>query len=302
MSCIFGIDIGGTEIKIGKFHQDELLFKTSIKTDVSDGGKRILADIFNKIEELSQGETIEGIGVGVPGPVVKGVVNCAKNLGWGEVAAEAIIKERYPEAKVRVLNDANVAAIGEMAAGSARKYRNFVFVTLGTGIGSGIVIDGEILEGSSGAGGEIGHIQVANGMKRKCNCGKYDCFERYASATGIVLTASELMAGKETRLHEVELTSKNIFDLAKEGDEVALAVVEKTVDTLAVTLANIAAVFNPEAFIIGGGVSKAGNFLLNKISSKFREVCFYAVIGTEFALASLGNDAGIYGAAYVARK
>ncbi|HHX80034.1 MAG TPA: ROK family protein [Acholeplasmataceae bacterium] len=302
MNCIFGIDIGGTEIKIGKFHYDKLLLKTSIKTDVSDQGKRILADVFNKIDELSQGDNIVGIGVGVPGPVVKGVVNGCQNLGWGIVEAEAIIKERYPDARVRVLNDANVAAIGEMAAGSAQKYRDFVMVTLGTGIGGGIVINGEVYEGATGAGGEIGHIQILNAKQRRCNCGKFDCFEKYASATGLVTTALELMQGRETKLHDLEVSSKNIFDLAKTGDEVALAAVNQMVDVLAGTLGNIAAALNPEAFVIGGGVSKAGSFLLDKLVAKFREVAFYPVADTEFVLASLGNDAGIYGAAYVARK
>lgn len=302
MNCIFGIDIGGTEIKIGKFHQDKLVLKTSIKTDVTDQGKRILADVFKKIDELSKGDRIVGIGVGVPGPVVKGVVNGCQNLGWGVVEAEALIKARYPDARVRVLNDANVAAIGEMAAGSAQKYRDFVMVTLGTGIGGGIVINGEVYEGATGAGGEIGHMQISQDKQRRCNCGRYDCFENYSSATGIVTTALELMKDKETKLHDTEVTSKNIFDLAKAGDEVALAAVNHMVDALAVTLGNIASVLNPEAFVIGGGVSKAGSFLLDKLVTKFREIAFYPVANTEFVLASLGNDAGIYGAAYVVRN
>ncbi|HHZ12150.1 MAG TPA: ROK family protein [Acholeplasmataceae bacterium] len=302
MNCVFGIDIGGTEVKIGKFRDGELVLKTSIKTDTSDGGRRILTDVFQKIEELSLGEKITGIGIGVPGPVTKGVVNGAQNLGWGRVEAEALIRERYPEARVKVLNDANAAAIGEMAAGSASRYRDFVFVTLGTGIGGGIVIGGEVLEGTTGAGGEIGHMQVAYDKKRLCNCGNYDCFERYASATGLVITAKELAEGRKTRLHEVGFSAKTIFDLAKDGDEVAGEAVDMMVDTLAKALANIAAVLNPEAFIIGGGVSKAGDFLLDKLAKRFREVCFFAVRETEFALARLGNDAGIFGAAHVASK
>ena len=302
MGCIFGIDIGGTEIKIGKFKGRELVLKTSIKTDTSAGGRYVLPDLFRKIDELSKGEKIAGIGVGIPGPVFKGIVNGAQNLGWGRVEAEALIRERYPEARVRVLNDANAAAIGEMAAGSASKFKNFVFVTLGTGIGGGVVIDGEVLEGENGAGGEIGHMQIANDGKRLCNCGRHDCFERYASATGLVITAKELSEGRKTRLHQTGFSAKSIFDLAKEGDEVALEAVDKMVEALAVTLANIGAVLNPEAFIIGGGVSKVGTFLLDKLSTKFREVCFFALKETEFALASLGNDAGIYGAAHVAGK
>jgi glucokinase len=302
MNCIFGIDIGGTEIKIGKFYGDKLEFKTSIKTDISDHGARIFSDIFKKIDELSTGEKIDGIGIGVPGPVVKGVVNGAQNLGWGLVEAEAIIKKRYPKAYCRVLNDANVAAIGEMAVGSARQYRNFVMVTLGTGIGGSIIINGEILEGITGAAGEIGHMQIEYGKKRKCNCGRYDCFEKYASATGLVITALELMKGRQTLLHEREVSSRNIFDLAKEGDAVCLEAVDSMVGKLALAFGNIAAVFNPEAIIIGGGVSKAGDFLLDKVEERFQEICFYPVKDTKFVLATLGNDAGIYGAAYAVRK
>ncbi|MDD3999556.1 MAG: ROK family protein, partial [Bacilli bacterium] len=187
------------------------------------------------------------------------------------------------------------------AVGSAQKYRNFVFVTLGTGIGGGIVLNGEVLEGENGAAGEIGHMQVAYDNKRRCNCGRYGCHERYASATGLVLTAKELMIGKKTILQGVELSSKVIFDFAKAGDAVALQAVEMMVDTLGRTLANIAAVLNPEAFVIGGGVSKAGTFLLEKVQDKFQKYCFYTLKDTKFELASLGNDAGIYGTSYAVR-
>ncbi|NLW49057.1 MAG: ROK family protein [Firmicutes bacterium] len=302
MNCIFGIDIGGTEIKIGKFYQDKLVLKTSIRTDVSNNGVNIFPDIFTKIEELLDGDQLLGIGVGVPGPVVKGVVRGAQNLGWGNVEAEKLLQEHYPGIIVRVINDANAAAIGEMAIGSARRFRNFVFVTLGTGIGGGVVINGELYEGFTGSAGEIGHLPVATGKKRLCNCGLYDCHERYASATGLVYSAEEMRKGKKTILNDIELNAKNIFDAAKAGDEVALAAVDFMVEKMAIALSTVAATINPEAFVIGGGVSKAGDFLLTKIRRKFQELCFMELRGTEFVLASLGNDAGIYGAAYEIRK
>ncbi|MDD4689300.1 MAG: ROK family protein, partial [Eubacteriales bacterium] len=189
MNCIFGIDVGGTEIKIGKFYHDQLVLKDKIKTDLSSDGKNIFPDLFRKIDELLGEDTMLGIGVGVPGPVVKGVVYGAQNLGWKVMEAEKIILGHYPNVVARVLNDANAAAIGEMSAGSARRFRDFIFVTIGTGIGGGVVINGELYEGNNGSTGEIGHLRVAEGNLRKCNCGLYDCCERYASATGLVLTA-----------------------------------------------------------------------------------------------------------------
>jgi glucokinase len=302
MDCIFGIDIGGTEIKIGKFYQDKLVLKTSIRTDVSNNGENIFPDIFTKIEELLSGDRLLGIGIGVPGPVVRGVVRGAQNLGWDYVEAEKMLRKRYPDLLVRVINDANAAAIGEMAAGSASRFQNFVLVTLGTGIGGGVVINGELYEGFTGSAGEIGHLPVATDHQRLCNCGLYDCNERYASATGLILTAEKLRKGRNTILNDGELNAKNIFAAAKAGDEVALEAVELMTDKLAIALASVAATINPEAFVIGGGVSKAGDFLLERLREKFQKFCFQELRATEFVLASLGNDAGIYGASYEIRK
>lgn len=302
MNCIFGIDIGGTEIKIGKFYDDKLVLKTSIKTNTSENGKFILNDIFNKIDELLEEDHLVGIGVGVPGPVVNGVVLGAQNIGWGKVDAASIINERYPGISVKILNDANAAALGEMASGGARKYKSFVFMTIGTGIGGGIVINGQLVEGNNGSTGEIGHIRVGFENTRKCTCGLYDCIETYASATGIVRTANELKVDRKTKLNDVEITAKNIFDVAKLGDEVALEVVEIMVEKLSSAIAAIANTVNPEAIVIGGGVSKAGEFLLSRLEKRFKELAFYSVRNTEFALATLGNDAGIYGTSFQVRN
>jgi glucokinase len=302
MNCIFGIDVGGTEIKFGKFYGDVLVEKTSVKTDISNEGKNILPDIFKKVDEMLCGDKLVGIGIGIPGPVVDGVVILAQNVNWGRVEVRKIVLKRYPGIIVKVINDANAAAIGEKANGSAIKYKNFVFVTLGTGIGGGIVIDGNLLEGSTGAGGEIGHIKVDDNDERLCACGLYDCIERYSSATGIVITANELRKNRDTKLNEVEISSRSVFDLAKQNDKIANEVVDFTVEKLSIALANIANIINPEAFIIGGGVSKAGEFLLRKLEKRTNELSYPAAKGTKFELATLGNDAGIYGPSYEVRK
>lgn len=302
MNCIFGVDIGGTEIKIGKFYHDQLVLKTSIKTNTEDNSKYVFPDVFAKIDQLLDGDTLVGIGVGVPGPVLGGKVLGAHNLGWGKFDAEALIKSHYPNIATVVLNDANAAAVGEMAVGSAQKYKSFIFMTLGTGIGGGIIIDGNLVEGNSGSAGEIGHIRVGFSNQRKCSCGLYDCVEQYGSATGIVRTANILRINQETILNEIEVTSKNIFDYAKKGDRVCLEVVDQMVEKLSTALAAITNTLNPEAIVIGGGVSKAGDFLLNRLEKRFKELAFYSVLDTEFALATLGNDAGIYGTSYAVRK
>lgn len=298
MKCIFGIDIGGTDSKIGQFDGPTLIRKITIPTNTEHSGRDILSDVFRKVDELAHDDVIEGIGVGVPGPVREGVVLGAQNIGWETVNVGTMIRMRYPQAKVHVLNDAKAAALGEMAAGGARKYRSFVFVTLGTGIGSGIVIDGDLVQGNNGSAGEIGHLRVGFGNERKCTCGLFDCVEQYASATGIVITANLLRQNRTTVLDSMEVTSKTVFDAAKAGDPVALETVAIMVEKLATALAAVGDTVNPQAFVIGGGVSKAGHFLLDRLEKRFRELAFYSVRDTEFVLAELGNDAGIYGAAY----
>jgi len=302
MKCIFGIDIGGTEIKIGKFYDLELVLKTSIKTNINDGGKNILNDIFSKIDELLEGDTLVGIGVGVPGPVVNGVVLGAQNINWGKIDATSLIKIRYPNIVVKVINDANSAALGEFSHGSATLYDSVVFVTLGTGIGGGIIIDNKLIEGNTGSTGEIGHIRVSFDNQRKCTCGLYDCIEQYASATGIVITAKKLKSNRKTILNEVEVTSKNIFEYAKQNDQVCLEVVDSMVEKLSSALASVANTVNPEAIVIGGGVSRAGEFLRSRLEKRFKELAFYSVRDTKILLATLGNDAGIYGTSYEVNK
>lgn len=300
----FGVDVGGTTIKMGFFETDgTLLDKWEIKTNTANGGSEILPDIARSIdnklaqEGISKSE-VQGIGVGVPGPVKQdAIVNRCVNLGWGIVnVAEEL--GALTGLQVKVGNDANVAALGEMWQGGGKGCKDVVMVTLGTGVGGGIIVDGKIVAGFNGAGGEIGHITVNPDEIEACNCGNYGCLEQYTSATGIVRMAKRKLAKSddETTLRKFDpLTAKDIFDEAKAGDEVAKELVDELGNILGATLAKIGCVVNPEVFVIGGGVSKAGAILIDTIQEHYKETAFYASKETRFELAKLGNDAGIYG-------
>lgn len=300
----FGVDIGGTTCKIGFFETaGVLLDKWEIRTNTENGGASILSDVAQAIDnKLAQEgirkDEVQGIGIGVPGPVKSnGVVNRCVNLGWGIVnVAEEL--GSLTGLNVKVGNDANVAALGEMWQGGAKGCKDVIMVTLGTGVGGGIIVDGKIVAGFNGAGGEIGHITVNNDEIEACNCGQYGCLEQYTSATGIVRVAKRKLAktASATALTKYEpLTAKDIFDEAKAGDEIALSLVEEVCGILGSALSNMACVVNPEVIVIGGGVSKAGSILIDCIQKHFVETSFFACRDTKFALASLGNDAGMYG-------
>lgn len=300
----FGVDIGGTTCKIGFFETDgKLLDRWEIATNTQNNGASILDDVAEAIENKLAQETIgkeevQGIGIGVPGPVKNnGIVNKCVNLGWGIVNVEEELNARTG-LLVKAGNDANVAALGEMWQGGARGCLDVVMVTLGTGVGGGIIIDGKIVAGFDGAGGEIGHMAVREEEEELCTCGKSGCLEQYASATGIVRIAKQKLAAvsQETTLKNYEnLTAKAVFDEAKAGDFVALDLVEEVGKILGTALANVACVVNPEAIVIGGGVSKAGDILIEAVQRHYIENAFHACRNTKFALASLGNDAGMYG-------
>ncbi len=300
----FGVDVGGTTVKMGFFETDgRLIDKWEIRTNTQEHGREILPDIAHAIdnklaqEGISKSE-VEGVGIGVPGPVRSdGVVNSCVNLGWGvfNVAEEL---GSLTGLKVKVGNDANVAALGEMWKGGAMGCSDVIMVTLGTGVGGGIIVDGHIVAGFNGAGGEIGHITVNNDEIEPCNCGQYGCLEQYTSATGIVRMAKRKLAksNDETSLRKFsDLTAKDIFDEAKAGDTVALQLVDDLGEILGSALSNVACVVNPEVIVIGGGVSKAGQILIDTIQKHFVETSFHACRETRFELASLGNDAGMYG-------
>ena len=300
----FGVDVGGTTIKMGFFETSgKLIDKWEIKTDTSNGGENILSDIAKAIDNKLAQEGIskndvQGVGVGVPGPVnSKGIVLKCVNLGWGVFNVEEELAS-LTGLKVKAGNDANVAALGEMWQGAGKGSEDMVMVTLGTGVGGGIIVDGKVIAGANGAGGEIGHITVNDDEIEACNCGQYGCLEQYTSATGSVRMAKRKLAktDEETSLRAVEeLSAKIIFDEAKKGDKIAGELVEELGKILGSTLSNIAAVTNPEVIVIGGGVSKAGQILIDTIHKHFTESVFHACKDTRFVLAGLGNDAGMYG-------
>lgn len=297
MKYTFGVDIGGTEVKLGKFEGVNLIKKYNIKTDASDNGKHIIKQICNFIKLQLGNDELSGIGFGVPGPVRDGFVFVAPNLGWSNYNVREEVLSYFPGIKVYIGNDANMAALGEKAHGGAQEFDSYVFVTLGTGVGGGVVLNGQLVEGAFGGAGEIGHSNVIeNG--RQCTCGLKGCIERYASATGIVETANQFKLNKDTMLNNDIVSAKAVFDCAKLGDKVANEVVDYSMNLLAITLSQISTVLNPEAFIIGGGVSNAGSFLIDILENKFMEKAFPPQKNTKFRLATLGNDAGIYGCAY----
>lgn len=301
----FGIDVGGTTIKCGLFDvKGTVLDKWEIKTRTENNGCNILPDVADTIadkirEKNLDRDEIAGIGLGVPGPVnEEGEVPAAVNLHWGYVHLVSQM-ERLTGLEVKAGNDANVAALGEMWKGGGAGYHNVVLVTLGTGVGGGIINNGQIITGTHGAGGEIGHIHVTDSLDTKCNCGNCGCLEQVASATGITFLAKRRLAkdDKPSTLRGANLSAKAVFDAVKKNDEVAIEIAEEFGRYLGAALANIAGVTDPDIFVIGGGVSKAGPVLLEFIQKYYKKYAFMACKETPFALAELGNDAGIYGAA-----
>ncbi len=306
---VFGVDVGGTSIKMGLFDESgSILDKWEIETRSADGGKEILPDIADAIiEALGRDDIarsdVEGIGVGVPGPALSdGTVPLCVNLGWRESVDVAKELERLTGIKTKVGNDANVAALGEAWKGAGAGVKNAVMVTLGTGVGGGIIIDGRIVHGVHGAGGEIGHINVNPDELIPCNCGRKGCLEQYASATGIArLTRDRLSKDdKASSLRNItitDITAKDLFDAFKAGDELAVEVGEQFGEILGRALANISNTVDPEMIVIGGGVSNAGDVLIPLIRKYFEKYTFASVATTMIRLATLGNDAGIYGCA-----
>ena len=302
---LFGVDVGGTSVKMGLFNVNgEVLDKWEIKTRTENGGEAILPDIaaaaLAKLEEKGiSKEEVSGIGIGIPGPINdEGVVPHTANLGWGykEVTKELEELTGFP---CKGGNDANVAALGEAWKGGAAGYSNVVMVTLGTGVGGGIIIGGKIVTGSNGAGGEIGHLHVDDNIPGHCGCGKKGCLEQVASATGITNLANQALAAcdKPSMLREGEVSAKTVFDAVKAGDELAIEVAERFGKYLGTALANITAIVDPQVIVIGGGVSKAGEILLGYIEKNYQKYCFKSCKDVKFALATLGNDAGIFGSA-----
>lgn len=300
----FGVDLGGTTCKLGLFLSDgTLLEKWEIPTDTHNSGARILSDIAAAVEMKLTEHGIEkaavlGIGIGVPGAVNQnGVVNRCVNLGWGVVNVKETLAS-LTGLPVHVANDASIAALGEAWKGSGTGMSGMLLITLGTGIGGGIVLNGRLWNGYNGAAGEFGHMMVNPAETELCSCGKRGCLEQYASATGLVRCMRlqlqtddrpSRLRGKET------FTAKDVIDAAKDGDALALTVAQSSFELLGIAAANLCNALNPEAVILGGGVSKAGEVLLDWMRPGFESAVFAPCRETRLLLASLGNDAGIYG-------
>ena len=304
----FGIDLGGTTAKIGLFTTSgALLEKWEVATDTSNAGEHILenlaAAVLGKMKEQSiQPEQVEGVGIGVPGPVLDSSIVpivCANLGGWGERNVSAQLSGLLDGLKVLVGNDANVAALGEIWMGAAKGAKNAVMVTLGTGVGGGVVVNGKVIDGVHGAGGEIGHITVNRHETAVCGCGKRGCLEQYSSATGVVRCMKKLLDENPDTpcvLRGTEFAAKDVFDAARNGDALAAREVDEMSDTLGMALANIASTVDPEAFLVGGGVARAGDVLFAPLNKHFQEYAFKSCREIPIKQASLGNDAGIYGA------
>lgn len=313
---LIGVDIGGTTIKIGMItYEGELIEKWEIPTDKRDGANRIPNDIWESITSKLQNHsidesTITGIGVGAPGFVdtKTGDVSIAVNIGWRDFELGTSL-HKLSKIPVYVDNDANIAALGENWKGSGNLAENLIAITLGTGVGAGIIANGTVINGTNGTAGEIGHITVEKIGGAPCNCGRTGCLETVTSATGIARQATEaVVAGKETSLNERyqakrQLTAKDVFELAKAGDNVAKEIIAHVTDVLGYTIANVATVINPSKIVIGGGVSKAGEDLLQPLRKAFEQYALSRINeGCEFVIAELGNDAGIYGGAYLVKQ
>lgn len=292
----FGIDVGGMTVKIGLVEGTTIKDKFAIQTrkntffaDIADAIKKYMIE--NKLEFSS----LEGIGFGLPGVVKDNKVDFLPNVGIRNIDLVYEMQKYFPKTKIASCNDANAAALGES---KIQELHNTVFITLGTGVGGGIIQNGFVLEGCLGAAGEFGHICLDSIHQYPCNCGQKGCLETVCSATGIVRLANEYRKDyPESMLNKIHFAAKDVIDAAKVNDALGLKVFYEVCDYLGRAIANIAVVLNPDSFILGGGVSEAGEFLLSGVTASFQKYAHYAVKNTKIHLAILGNDAGILGAA-----
>lgn len=312
MKVKFGVDVGGTTVKIGLFDMENtLIWKGEIDTDKTDNGNNILGKICDKLREVLDSQDLDladlaGVGIGLPGPVTEDgrILGCV-NLGWGIFNIEKTMSDILMGVPVKAGNDANVAALGEQSFGGGKGHDNVVMITLGTGVGGGIILGGKIVTGTNGAAGEIGHIPVNPHETMECNCGKCGCLEQYASASGIKRLAEKYIKEGEAssyleavvKAEEKGFTAKDVMDGAKKGDSLCIKVAEEMSRYLGMALAGVASVVNPDCMVIGGGVSKAGQYIIDLIEKYFMQYAFVPCRNVTFRLAELENDAGIYGAA-----
>jgi len=315
---LLGIDLGGTTVKFGILTlEGEVQEKWAIETNILEDGKHIVPDIVASLKHrlalynLTKDDFV-GIGMGSPGAVDrdKKTVTGAFNLNWASTQEVGSVIEAELGIPFAIDNDANVAALGERWVGAGANNPDVVFVTLGTGVGGGVIADGNLIHGVAGAGGEIGHIVVEPKDGFDCTCGNHGCLETVASATGVVRVARKLAEEYEgdskikAAIDNGEaVSSKDIFDAAKEGDHFANTVVDKVSFYLGLASANISNILNPDSVVIGGGVSAAGEFLRSRIENNFQKFAFPQVRkSTKIKIAELGNDAGIIGAASLASQ
>ena len=302
-----GIDIGGTSIKIGLFDLDGLLLEVyNLRTNKLNHGEYILPDIADFLKQKLTISEIRAIGFGVPGPVTKNMILKCVNLGWSkkDLEEEFIRLINDSEIIVKVANDANLAAAGEIYKGVARGYKNAFMITLGTGIGGGVIIDGRVVDGINGVAGEVGHTYIDNIFELNCNCGKKGCLETVASATGIVRLAKEYLvrSDKPSPLRKYpDFSAKKVIDYAKAGDELAFEIIDKAMEYLARVLAKVSYIINPDIFIIGGGISNAGTFIIKLIEKHYYPLVHGFIEHTNFEIATLGNEAGMFGACYLVK-
>jgi glucokinase len=307
--CCFGVDVGGTTVKIGCFDQEgHILSKWEIPTRKEEKGKYVLPDVAASLknyiekEHIAMGD-IRGIGIGVPGPVLRnGTVERCVNLGWGHTDMKGILRQYFPGIDIEAGNDANVAALGEVWRGAGRGRKNAVMVTLGTGVGGGVIINGKIVTGVHGMGGEIGHITVNRDETETCGCGRKGCLEQYSSASGIVRLYKKEC--EKAGVEPLELTGPTdtltIFNAARKGDEQAKAAIKQMADYLGFALAQMSVIIDPQAYLIGGGVSGGFDLFADDLRASYRKYCLAPSVSCRILPASLGNDAAMYGSAFQA--
>lgn len=313
MNYYVGIDLGGTNTKIGLLDEDgNILFSTIVKTESEQGFEKTIERLSNilkiQVSNLNISfKNVAGVGLGVPGPVANGrIVKFWANFPWPVNVDLAAEFEKHLGVPVKVDNDVNVITLGEMWKGGGRGYKNVLGLAIGTGIGGGVVVNGKLVSGKNGAGGEVGHIKVERDGKL-CGCGQEGCWEAYASATGLVREAkSRLTVNKNNLLYERtkdrEVEAKDIFDAARDGDEFSLNLVDYEAEFIALGIGNLLNVLDTDVVVVGGGIALAGAILFDKINEKLRKYAMLSTLeGLKIVQAELGNDAGIYGAAYLVK-